>query len=64
MRAVDDTEAMTVSLRMKPGESTADFAARVARAHGPLTQAEIAKLRKIFAPRTTTAAPVGTSTAA
>lgn len=50
MDAVADVETETVSLRMKPGESMAEFAARVAQAHGPLSQAEIAKLRKIFAP--------------
>lgn len=57
-------EVLTVSLRIRPGESMVDFAARVAKAHGPLTGEEIAKLRKVFAPQTTAAAPVGTSAAA
>lgn len=64
MYAVDSAEASTVSLRMKPGESEANFAARVAQAHGPLTQTEIAKLRKVFVPHTATAPRVGTRDAA
>lgn len=48
MAAVD----ATVSLRMLPEESITSFAARVAQAHGPLTQTEVAQLRPIFAPRT------------
>ena len=66
MDAVADIEPATVSLRMAPGESMAEFAARVAQAHGPLTQTEIAKLRKVFAPTApeTRTAPVGTGAAA
>lgn len=52
----------TVSLRMLPGESVAGFAARVAAAHGSLSQSEVARLRAIFTPRT--AAPAPTRTAA
>jgi hypothetical protein len=68
MGAVEVREDVAVALRMEPGESLAAFAARVAQAHGPLTQTEVAKLRKVFAPaglkQTTAAVPALTRTAA
>lgn len=66
MTTVADVRPAIVSLRMRPDESIAEFAARVARAHGPLTGEEIAKLRKVFAPAVpqTRTAPVGTGAAA
>lgn len=50
MRTAEELETATVSLRMEPGESMSTFAARVAQAHGPLDQTEIARLRKVLAP--------------
>lgn len=67
MDAVAEAGTTTVALRMKPGESIAEFAARVAQAHGPLTGPELARLRKVFAPtapkqvKAATPAPTGTA---
>jgi len=50
MRASDEARTEVVSLRKQPGETRAQFIERVRLARGPLTQTEIAQLRKIFAP--------------
>lgn len=66
MDATKTAENAAVSLWMSPDESIAEFAARVARAHGPLTGEEIGRLRKVFAPTSpeTRTAPIPMSAAA